>query len=103
MDLTDLNSYIQLIHDIIGGTVRRHTFTPPELDLLLDVQASNLRKTAKNEILRRYLRTVQQQFITDSSAPLSFARFWETENHKNGAQSLEPARTLLRARTATPA
>jgi hypothetical protein len=103
MDLADLNSYIQLIHDIIGGTVRRHTFTPPELDLLLDVQATNLRKTTKNETLRRYLRSVQQQFVTDSSAPLRFARFWEMENHKNGAERLEPVRTLFRARTASSA
>jgi len=87
----------------MGGTVRRHTFTPSELDLLLDVQASNLRKTAKNDILRRYLRTVQQQFVTDSSVPLRFARFWEAENHKNGLAAAEPARALLRVRTATPA
>lgn len=81
MDLTDLNAYIQLIQDIIAGTVRRHTFTPVELDLLLDVQASRMRKTAKDEILRRYLRTVQQHFASTGSMPLRFARFWEQENH----------------------
>jgi hypothetical protein len=101
MDLSDLNSYIQLIQDIIGGTVRRHTFTPTELALLLDVQASPLRKTAKNELLRRYLRSVQQQFAIDGSVPVRFARFCEAE--KMGVEEPEPARTLVRVRSASPA
>lgn len=103
MDLSDLNSYLQLIQDIIGGTVRRHTFTRMELDLLLDVQASRMRKTAKNEVLRRYLRATQQQFATEGSVSLRFARFWEGEHHKGGMEELEPARPLVRVRTATPA
>ncbi len=102
MDLSDVNSYLQLIQDVIGGTVRRHTFTPMELDLLLDLQAVHIRKPAKNEALKRYLRAVQQQFASDGSAPLRFARFWEVENRKDGAEEPEPVRTLLRARTATP-
>jgi hypothetical protein len=102
MDLTDLNAYLQLIQDIMGGAVRRHTFTPTELALLLDVQASQIRKTAKNEILRRYLRAVQQQFALDGSGPLRFARFWESEN-KEGLAEAEPARPVLRVRTAIPA
>jgi hypothetical protein len=102
MDLSDMNSYLQMIQDIIGGTVRRHTFSQMELDLLLDVQASHIRKTAKNEILRRYFRTVQQQFVTDGAAPLRFAHFWEDESQKEGVHDPERAH-LLRVRTATSA
>ena len=102
MDPTDLNAYLQLIQDIMGGTVRRHTFTPAELALLLDVQASQIRKTAKNEILRRYQRTVQQQFAMDGSGPLRFARFWEGEKTEVLAGPA-PACPVLRVRTATPA
>ena len=80
MDVTELSLYVQLIQDIIGGTVRRHTFSRLELDLLLDVQASPIRKAAKNESLRRYLRSVQQQFAADGSHPSGFARFWQNEN-----------------------
>jgi hypothetical protein len=103
MDLSGLNAYLQLIQDIIGGTVRRHVFTPAELDLLLDVQASHVRKNAKNEVLRRYLRTVQHQFATDGSGPLRFANFWETETQKEVPQQGENGRGLARARGATPA
>jgi hypothetical protein len=99
MDLTKLNAYVQLIHDIMAGTVRRHTFTPLELQLLLDVQAARIRKSAKNDVLRRYLRTVQQQFAMDRSVPIRFARFWEEQN-KAGLQQTEPARPILHARGA---
>jgi len=102
MDLTDLNAYLQLIHDIMDGTLRRHTFTRIELDLLLDVQASRMRKTAKTEMLRRYLRTVQQQFAVDGSGPQGFAAFFEAENQADHANSLgQPV--PLQVRTAVPA
>src|ERR1700761_2421064 len=37
-DRSELTSINQLIQDIIGGSVRRHTFTQWELELLLDLQ-----------------------------------------------------------------
>lgn len=102
MELTDQNAYVQLIHDIMGGTVRRHTFTRVELDLLLDVQAVRMRKTAKNEMLRRYLRSVQQQFAAGGSGPLGFASFSETENQM-GNSNAELRTPPLQVRTAVPA
>jgi hypothetical protein len=103
MDISGLNAYLQLIHDIMGGTVRRHTFSPAELDLLLDVQASRVRKNMKNDVLRRYLRIVQHQFAIDGSGPLRFANFWETERQKDGLEDGATAPGLARARSATPA
>lgn len=100
MDLSDLNSYLQLIQDIIGGTVRRNTFNRMELDLLLDVQASRMRKAAKSELLRRYFRTVQQQFATNGATPLRFARFWEDESQSPGTHQPQRAQ-ILPIRTAT--
>lgn len=103
MDISGLNAYLQLIQDIIGGTVRRHVFTPAELDLLLDVQASHVRKNAKNDVLRRYLRTVQHQFARDGSGPLRFANFRETEGPKDVPPQGENGRELARVRGAAHA
>ncbi len=104
MDVSDLNSYIQLIQDIMAGTVRRHTFTPAELDLLLDVQASKMRKATKEETLRRYLRAVQQQFVMDGANPLRFAQFREDENQPlPPGEVRHPSGALVRAKTAVPA
>ena len=98
MDLSDLNSYLQLIQDIIAGTVRRHTFTPAELNLLLDVQSLRVRKTSRNEALRQYSRAIQQHFTGGLSAPVRFSRFWQDEYLKEGG---DERRSLHLVRTGT--
>ena len=72
-------SFSQLVQELISGTVRRHTFTQPELELLLDLQTSRIRKSSKPDVLRRYLRAAQAQFAQQSSV-LRFSKFMEREN-----------------------
>jgi hypothetical protein len=74
----DLASYSQLIQDLINGSVRRHTFTQSELELLFDVQTCRLRKSSKPEALRRYLRAVNQHLLTESGF-LRFSTFLDRE------------------------
>src|SRR4051794_23170368 len=74
-----LGSFGQLVQELIDGSVRRHTFTQPELELLLDLQNSNLRKSSKPDVLRRYLRAAQIQFAKHESV-LRFSKFMEREN-----------------------
>jgi hypothetical protein len=71
-------SFSQLVQELISGTVRRHTFTQPELELLLDLQNSRIRKSSKPDVLRRYLRAAQTQFSQQGSV-LRFANFMERE------------------------
>jgi len=73
----DLTSFSQFVQELIGGVVRRHTFTRLELDLLLDLQNCGLRKSSRPEVLRRYLKAVQQQFASDASNPPRFSHFLE--------------------------
>jgi hypothetical protein len=72
-------SFSQLVQELISGTVRRHTFTQPELELLLDLQNSRIRKSSKPDVLRRYLRAAQAQFAQQGSL-LRFSNFMEREN-----------------------
>jgi hypothetical protein len=72
-------SFSQLVQDLITGTVRRHTFTQAELELLLDLQNSRIRKSSKPDVLRRYLRAAQLQFAQQGSF-LRFSKFLEGEN-----------------------
>src|SRR3954470_23490227 len=72
-------SFSQLVQELISGTVRRHTFTQSELELLLDLQNSRIRKSSKPDVLRRYLRAAQAQFAQQSSV-LRFSKFMEREN-----------------------
>jgi hypothetical protein len=71
-------SFSQLVQELISGTVRRHTFTQSELELLLDLQNSRIRKSSKPDVLRRYLRAAQAQFAQESSL-LRFSKFMERE------------------------
>ena len=74
------------MQELIGGTLRRHTFTPCEVELLLDLQTCRIRKSAKAEILRRYLRAVQQDANEESTVPLRFMHFFEQEAQKMAPQ-----------------
>lgn len=78
-DRSDLASYSQLVQELINGSVRRHTFTQNELELLFDLQMCKLRKSSKPEALRRYLRALHQTGALDS-APLRFAAFLQRES-----------------------
>jgi len=77
----DLASFSQLVQEVINGSVRRHIFTPCELELLLDLQSSRIRKSSKPDVLRRYLRAVQQHFAEESSL-LRLSSFLQRENEK---------------------
>lgn len=81
-DLTSLSRFVQ---EIIGGSVRRHTFTQWELELLLDLQMCRVRKSARSELLRRYIKAVQQHYSTGALAPLRLSAFLDGENQRSRA------------------
>jgi hypothetical protein len=68
-------SFTQLIQDLVGGAVRRNRFTQRELDLLLDLQTSKLRKSARIDALRRYLRAVQAAQAQGADEPPRLSNF----------------------------
>jgi len=69
------SSYHRLVQDLISGGVKRHTFTPWEVELLLDLDNSRLRKTSREGALRKYLRSVQQCHTEGALAPPRFCAF----------------------------
>jgi len=77
--LASLNQFVQ---EFVDGTIRRNTFTPKELELLLDLQACRIRKSAKAEALRRYVKAMQRRHASDGSAPMRFSQFLEQEQQQ---------------------
>lgn len=65
--------------------MRRHTFTEWELELLLDLQTCPIRKSARADLLRRYLKAVHQDFADGASSPLRFASFVEHRKQRRHA------------------
>ena len=78
-----LTALHQLVQEIIGGSVRRNTFSQWELELLLDLQTCRIRKGARSEMLRRYLRAVQKHYAQGAVGPLRLAVFLESENQRS--------------------
>ncbi|MBV8809942.1 MAG: hypothetical protein JO033_14820 [Acidobacteriaceae bacterium] len=85
-DRSEWTSFLQLIQELIGGVIRRHTFTQWELELLLDLQVSKIRKSSRPDVLRRYLRSVQHQNGQGAPNPLRLSNFLAAEAAQREAQ-----------------
>jgi hypothetical protein len=82
---SELTSFSQFVQDLIVGAVRRHTFTQWELELLLDLQLARVRKSARPDLLRRYLKAVHQQYARGLHVPLRFSTFMDREAQQRAA------------------
>ena len=65
----------KLVQDLITGVSRRHTFTQWELEFLLDLQNSRLRKSAREAVLRKYLRTANKLYLEGCLEPPRLSTF----------------------------
>jgi hypothetical protein len=78
-------SFTQLIQELVSGTVHRNLFTRWELDLLLDLQNSKLRKASRIDALRRYLRVVQLSQTKSAEEPPRFSTFLQETASRRAA------------------
>ncbi|MGI8960440.1 MAG: hypothetical protein ACR2IV_11890 [Bryobacteraceae bacterium] len=89
---SDFVSFNQLVQELISGTVQRHVFTQWELELLLDLQTCAIRKCSRADVLRRYLKAVQQHFNENASTLLRLSAFVEQEGrHRTSSQPVTRA------------
>jgi len=84
-------SFSQLIQELISGAIRRHVFSQWELDLLLDLQHSQLHRSARKEMLRRYSRLVQQQYADGALIPPRLSVFLRERSTRLAASRLRLA------------
>ncbi len=91
-------SFCQFVQHLIAGNVRRNTFSQWEIDLLLDIGTTPMRRSSRPEMLRRYLKTVQRQLAGGAPSPIRFSEFFENETHlRKNAALAEPEVVLPRA------
>lgn len=94
-----MTSFNQLVQELISGTVQRHVFTQWELELLLDLQTCAIRKCARADVLRRYLKAVQQHFSEGASSLLRLSAFVEQESRtRTSSQAVTTTRETIGAR-----
>jgi hypothetical protein len=93
-----LNRFNRLMQELIRGNMNRNTFQPWEIDILLDIEACQIREPVKRETLRRYQKAVQRAMEKGAPTPL---RLSEYLSGKKGAappaSAAKPAESSLRS------
>ncbi len=70
-----LNRFRKLVSEISRGEMRRNSFQPWEIELLLDFEACELPVRRRTEILRQYQRAVEKQLQTSPGPPMKLSNF----------------------------
>jgi hypothetical protein len=69
------NRFDRLVRELLLGEVRRTSFQPWEVHLLLDLDACRLTRSRRDEALRRYQKAVDKQLGRRELPPVRFADF----------------------------
>lgn len=77
--MESLVPFDQLIQELIGGSLRRHSFHVWEMELLVDLAQCGVRRPSRGNMLRRYQKAVRQQFLAGNQAPLRLSEFLRRE------------------------
>ena len=70
-----LTRFNKLMQELVRGTMNRNTFQPWEIEILLDIEACNLRETVKKETLRRYHKAVQRAMEKGAPVPFHLSQY----------------------------
>src|SRR5579883_3466877 len=82
-----LAQFNRLIQELLRGNMHRNTFRPWEIELLLDIEACNLREASKRETLRRYQKAVQRHMDKGARLPLKLSEYLDAVKSKRAAQT----------------
>ena len=85
-----LARFNRLIQELLRGTMNRNTFRQWEIDILLDIEACNLRDAGKRDILRRYQKAVQRSMDRGAPSPMKLSEYLRTlKAGRNGAAAAD--------------
>jgi hypothetical protein len=80
-----LAQFNRLIQELLRGNVNRNTFRPWEIDLLLDIEACDLKNGARRETLRRYQKAVKRHMEKGARLPLRLSEYLEAQKNRRAA------------------
>jgi hypothetical protein len=70
-----LNRFNRLIGEVMRGVLARNSFQPWEVEILMDLDACQLERRRRLEILRQYQRAVERQMNTSLGPPMKLSEF----------------------------
>ncbi len=85
-----LNRFNRLMQELIRGNMNRNTFQPWEIEILLDIEACQIREPVKRETLRRYQKAVQRAMEKGAPTPLAPLRVSERKERRGSPQPHSP-------------
>ncbi len=94
VDLAKIGQFNGLMQEIIAGHQRRHTFSPWELVLLLDIESCVVRHSSREDLLRRYQRAAYQQAAAGRTELLKFSEFLQQIRRKRPSAKASAATGL---------
>ena len=84
----EIGQFNRLIQEIIQSSLKRSTFQTWELELLLDLESCRIRRSAREDLLRRYQRAVQKQLGGSGNGAISrISDFLANERGKRAARA----------------
>ena len=83
-----LARFNRLLQELVRGTMNRNTFQPWEIDILLDIEACNLKDAGKKDLLRRYQKAVQRAMEKGAPAPIKLSQYLSSLKSARAAQAL---------------
>src|SRR6185295_16032851 len=86
-----LAQFNRLIQELLRGNMHRNTFRPWEVELLLDIEACNLRDSSRRETLRRYQRAVRRHLEKGARLPVKVSDCLEAVKPKKKGPKADPA------------
>jgi hypothetical protein len=70
-----LNRFKRLITEVLRGHLTRNTFTPWEVEILIDLEACELEPRRRTEIFKQYQRAVERQMESGADEPMKLSQF----------------------------
>jgi hypothetical protein len=70
-----LTRFNKLMQELVRGTMNRNTFQPWEIEILLDIEACNLKDAVGRETLRRYQKAVQRAMEKGAPSPMRLSEY----------------------------
>ena len=83
-----LAQFNRLIQELLRGNMQRNTFRPWEIDILLDIEACNLRDGNRRDILKRYQKAVQRHMEKGARLPLKLSEYLESVKAKRVVETV---------------
>jgi hypothetical protein len=86
-----LTRFNKLLQELVRGTMNRNTFQPWEIEILLDIEACNIREAVKRETLRRYQKAVQRAMDKGARVPFTLSEYLGNKKSakKSGPEPVE--------------